>query len=94
MKEEGFTTKFTKLQKTQEELLLLCFLSFCVNVNAIAPGVILTDINRAALSDENYRAKVTAKIPWGRIGSTEDIARGEFARGDNPVEVFERHKRL
>ncbi|MGH6610437.1 MAG: hypothetical protein ACRECQ_09280, partial [Burkholderiaceae bacterium] len=27
------------------------------------------------------------------IGST-DVARGEFARGGPPVEVFERHKRL
>ncbi len=29
-----------------------------------------------------------------RIVGIEDTARGEFARGDNPVEVFERHKRL
>jgi 4-hydroxy-4-methyl-2-oxoglutarate aldolase len=29
-----------------------------------------------------------------RIIGIEDVARGEFARGDNPVEVFERHKRL
>jgi regulator of RNase E activity RraA len=29
-----------------------------------------------------------------RIVGIEDIAREEFRRGDNPVEVFERHKRL
>ena len=29
-----------------------------------------------------------------RIIGIEDLARGEFARGDNPVEVFERHRRL
>jgi 4-hydroxy-4-methyl-2-oxoglutarate aldolase len=29
-----------------------------------------------------------------RIIGIEDGARGEFARGDNPVEVFERRKRL
>lgn len=29
-----------------------------------------------------------------RIIGIEDIARGEFARGDTPAEVFERHKRL
>jgi regulator of RNase E activity RraA len=29
-----------------------------------------------------------------RITQIEDAARAEFARGDDPVEVFERHKRL
>lgn len=29
-----------------------------------------------------------------RIMGIEDVARGEFARGDDPVAVFERHKRL
>jgi len=29
-----------------------------------------------------------------RISGIEDLARVEFARGDDPVEVFERHKRL
>ncbi|MCU0226104.1 MAG: RraA family protein [Bryobacterales bacterium] len=29
-----------------------------------------------------------------RIMNIEDVARGEFARGDDPVAVFERHKRL
>lgn len=29
-----------------------------------------------------------------RIVGIEDVARAEFRRGDNPVEVFERHKRL
>ncbi len=29
-----------------------------------------------------------------RIVGIEDAARSEFARGDDPVEVFERHKRL
>jgi 4-hydroxy-4-methyl-2-oxoglutarate aldolase len=29
-----------------------------------------------------------------RIVGVEDLARVEFERGDNPVEVFERHKRL
>ena len=28
------------------------------------------------------------------VTGIEDLARGEFARGDDPVEVFERHKRL
>lgn len=44
-----------------------------INVNAIAPGAILTDLNRSVLEDETYHAKVTAKIPQGRIGATADI---------------------
>ena len=45
-----------------------------INVNAISPGAILTEINGAVLSDDHYQAQVTAKIPWGRIGATADIA--------------------
>jgi 4-hydroxy-4-methyl-2-oxoglutarate aldolase len=37
---------------------------------------------------------IEALEEFERIIGIEDIARGEFARGDNPVEVFERHKRL
>ncbi len=44
-----------------------------INVNAIAPGAILTELNRSVLEDESYHAKVTAKIPQGRIGATTDI---------------------
>lgn len=29
-----------------------------------------------------------------RVSGIEDVARVEFARGDDPVEIFERHKRL
>jgi glucose 1-dehydrogenase len=44
-----------------------------INVNAIAPGAILTELNRAVLADETYHAKVAAKIPQGRIGATTDV---------------------
>jgi glucose 1-dehydrogenase len=44
-----------------------------INVNAIAPGAILTELNRAVLADETYHAKVTAKIPQGRIGATIEV---------------------
>jgi glucose 1-dehydrogenase len=44
-----------------------------INVNAIAPGAILTELNRAVLADETYHAKVAAKIPQGRIGTTADL---------------------
>jgi glucose 1-dehydrogenase len=44
-----------------------------INVNAISPGAILTDLNRNVLEDSGYRAKVLAKIPWGRIGDVDDL---------------------
>jgi glucose 1-dehydrogenase len=44
-----------------------------INVNAVAPGAILTDLNRGVLEDAAYRAKVEAKIPKGRIGATADV---------------------
>lgn len=45
-----------------------------INVNALAPGAILTDINREVLSDESFRARVAATIPWKRIGDPDDVA--------------------
>lgn len=44
-----------------------------INVNAISPGAIETDLNRKVLADPSHRARVSAQIPWGRIGQTEDI---------------------
>ena len=45
-----------------------------VTVNSIAPGVICTDRNTEALSDENYAEIVRAKIPMGYFGKAEDCA--------------------
>ncbi|OGV75367.1 MAG: short-chain dehydrogenase [Lentisphaerae bacterium RIFOXYB12_FULL_65_16] len=45
-----------------------------VTVNNLAPGVIDTDRNTEALSDEAYRSKVLDAIPSGIIGSPEDCA--------------------
>jgi len=44
-----------------------------INVNAISPGAILTDINRKVLSDPEHRDRVLQKIPLGRIGDTADL---------------------
>lgn len=44
-----------------------------INVNAIAPGAILTDMNRYALSLPAYRDSLLARIPLKRIGSVQDI---------------------
>jgi glucose 1-dehydrogenase len=44
-----------------------------VRVNSLSPGAFLTDINRAVLSDETYKAKVLEQIPMGRIGDAAEL---------------------
>ncbi|MHB8619191.1 MAG: SDR family NAD(P)-dependent oxidoreductase [Chloroflexota bacterium] len=46
-----------------------------IRVNCIAPGAIETDINREALSDPAWRDHVLKRIPLGRLGRPDDIAR-------------------
>lgn len=45
-----------------------------ITVNAIAPGYVDTDMVRAV--PEDVLAKIIRKIPVGRLGNPEDIARG------------------
>lgn len=45
-----------------------------ITVNNVAPGVIYTDRNVEALSDDEYAKKVTASIPVGFYGLPEDCA--------------------
>ena len=45
-----------------------------ITVNNMAPGVIYTDRNIEALSDEEYAKKVTASLPVGFYGKPEDCA--------------------
>ncbi len=47
---------------------------FGINVNAIAPGIIETDMTKGILSDEKSRQAMLANIPLKRIGKPEDIA--------------------
>lgn len=44
-----------------------------INVNAIAPGVIESDMTVGMLADENTKQGFLKKIPKGRIGKPEDI---------------------
>jgi glucose 1-dehydrogenase len=46
-----------------------------IRVNSISPGAIKTDINRASWEDKDGRDKMLEKIPYGRIGVPEDIAK-------------------
>ena len=47
---------------------------FGVTVNALAPGYIDTDM--VAAVPEDVLAKIVAKVPVGRLGHAEEIARG------------------
>jgi glucose 1-dehydrogenase len=48
---------------------------FGVRVVALAPGAIKTPINRSVWSDPKSYADLLEKIPLGRIGTTDEIAR-------------------
>ncbi len=55
---------------------------FGITVNAIAPGYVDTDMVRAV--PEDVLQKIIARIPMGRLGHAEDIARGVvFLTADN-----------
>lgn len=45
-----------------------------INVNAIAPGMIMTPMNQKDIDDPQQRAKDEATIPWKRAGRPEEIA--------------------
>jgi glucose 1-dehydrogenase len=43
-----------------------------INVNSVSPGAILTEMNSAALSVPEVRARLLTRIPWNRIGDVQD----------------------
>ncbi len=45
-----------------------------IRVNALAPGVFQTDMNRAMIGTPERRARTIARIPQGRLGEPEDLA--------------------
>jgi 2-deoxy-D-gluconate 3-dehydrogenase len=44
-----------------------------INVNAIAPGYIATDMNEALINDKDRAASILARIPAGRWGAPADF---------------------
>jgi NAD(P)-dependent dehydrogenase (short-subunit alcohol dehydrogenase family) len=45
-----------------------------INVNALAPGTIDTDLTRSLADPERLEWYATRKIPWGRMGQPKDLA--------------------
>jgi glucose 1-dehydrogenase len=45
-----------------------------INTNNIAPGAIATPINEPVLQDPEARKAAVEPIPWGRFGSSEEVA--------------------
>jgi NAD(P)-dependent dehydrogenase (short-subunit alcohol dehydrogenase family) len=55
-----------------------------INVNCIAPGAIATDMNEDILVSPDRLRETISRIPWGRIGKPEDVARAAlFLASDN-----------
>ena len=46
-----------------------------INVNNLAPGMVLTPLNRAAMDDPEVRARQTGNIPWKRAAEPSEVAR-------------------
>lgn len=46
-----------------------------INVNAVAPGWVLTEMSSEAYADEDYHRSIERSIPLGRIATADDIAR-------------------
>jgi len=44
-----------------------------VNINAIAPGYMATEMNEALLVDEDRNSQILARIPAGRWGTPDDL---------------------
>lgn len=45
-----------------------------IRCNSVLPGTILTEINKDDLADQDKRDRMTARIPLGRLGESEDLA--------------------
>lgn len=67
-------TKGAVVNLTKE--MALDFASKKININAIAPGVIESEMTKPFLNDENYTKSFLDQTPVGRIGKPEDIAYG------------------
>ena len=45
-----------------------------VTVNAVAPGYVESDLTREYLDSDGHRAQLEALVPFGRLGTPEEVA--------------------
>lgn len=62
-----------------------------INVNAVAPGVIATDMTKNILSNEEAKKALLSKIPYGRVGEPEDIANAVAFLASDEAEYITGH---
>ncbi|HOK35148.1 MAG TPA: glucose 1-dehydrogenase [Candidatus Pacearchaeota archaeon] len=62
-----------------------------INVNAVAPGVIATDMTKDMLEDEKTKEALLSKIPYGRVGEPEDIANAVAFLASDEAEYITGH---
>jgi NAD(P)-dependent dehydrogenase (short-subunit alcohol dehydrogenase family) len=62
-----------------------------INVNAVAPGLIETDMTNDLLVDQNIKTALLSKIPYGRVGQPEDIANAVAFLSSNESEYITGH---
>jgi NAD(P)-dependent dehydrogenase (short-subunit alcohol dehydrogenase family) len=56
--------------------LALNYAKYRINVNAIAPGIIETPMTEELLKNRAEKSDILKNIPYGRVGTTADIANG------------------
>ena len=49
--------------------------AYGINVNAVAPGWVDTEMNSEVFADAEYRSSIESTIPLGRIATADDLAR-------------------
>jgi glucose 1-dehydrogenase len=49
--------------------------TYRINVNCIAPGAIVTPMNKDILDSPERMTEMNSKIPWGRMGQPEEVAK-------------------
>jgi NAD(P)-dependent dehydrogenase (short-subunit alcohol dehydrogenase family) len=59
-----------------------------IRTNAVAPGMVETDLNRRELADPDFRAAALRRIPLGRFVTPDDVAEAVcFLAGDRAAGV-------
>jgi NAD(P)-dependent dehydrogenase (short-subunit alcohol dehydrogenase family) len=59
-----------------------------IRTNAVAPGMVETELNRRQLSDPEFRDDALRRVPLGRFATADDVAEAVyFLAGDRAASV-------